>query len=175
MKNAVHAPDDISNIANGQEHICKQTNLTGLGIRSFMDERQKEAQLFIDRAMAATGKDLTGLAKMAGLTPSTLTRFYNKPVKHTLSYRTLSAISGCSGIPIPGALNPTGLDEDMLALCIRAVDDVAGAEGLKLSLHERSSVIARLYSGAVSNPQNNIEGQVLGVIARYLSNTRVQS
>jgi len=51
--------------------------------------------------MDATGLDATNLARKAGLVPSTLNRFMNKPVTHLLSGRTLAAISKASGVSVP--------------------------------------------------------------------------
>lgn len=48
--------------------------------------------------LRATGLRPSELAARAGLAPSTLTRFLNSPVKHTLSARTLSKLSEVSGV-----------------------------------------------------------------------------
>jgi transcriptional regulator with XRE-family HTH domain len=65
-----------------------------------MDEHQKAARDLINRMLAATGLDLTGLARKAGVSPSTLTRFMNSPVKHTVSAKTLQKLSGATGVRI---------------------------------------------------------------------------
>lgn len=42
--------------------------------------------------MALTGRTASGLARAAGLTPSTVNRFMHRPVRHTLSQRTMLAL-----------------------------------------------------------------------------------
>jgi hypothetical protein len=42
--------------------------------------------------MALTGRTASGLARSAGLTPSTVNRFMHRPVRHTLSQRTMLAL-----------------------------------------------------------------------------------
>ena len=58
---------------------------------------------YLDQVMAETRLDLTGVARRAGVQPSTLTRFYNNPDHpHILSTRTLTRISDTTGVPFPG-------------------------------------------------------------------------
>lgn len=68
---------------------------------SAMDYPQETARALVSQMLEATGLEPTQLARRAGVTPSTLTRFLNKPVKHTLSVRTLMKLSAASGVPIP--------------------------------------------------------------------------
>lgn len=67
-----------------------------------MDEHQASARALVEKMIAAANTDATGLARLAGLSPSTLTRFMNNSdVKHTLSARTLAKLSAASGVPVP--------------------------------------------------------------------------
>jgi hypothetical protein len=60
--------------------------------RSHMDEQQLAIKKLVEQMLAAAGLDATNLAKLAGLAPSTLNRFLNQQVKHTLSVRTLGKL-----------------------------------------------------------------------------------
>lgn len=57
-----------------------------------MDEFQQEARALVERIMQDLGVTATELARGAGVTPSTLTRFLNKDVKHTLSAKTVAKL-----------------------------------------------------------------------------------
>lgn len=66
-----------------------------------MDKKRSAQQAYVRKAMEATGLDATNLARRAGLSSPTLTRFLNAPDgKFLLSVRTLSAIATVSGLPI---------------------------------------------------------------------------
>ncbi|WP_159996822.1 helix-turn-helix domain-containing protein [Roseomonas sp. 18066] len=71
-----------------------------------MDEQQRAAKALLERMLAATGLTPSELARAAKLTPSTLTRFLNSPVRHTLSARTLGKLSSYSGVAVPAAVLP---------------------------------------------------------------------
>lgn len=53
----------------------------------------KNARAMLDTIMRETNLSLTQIATKAGLASSTLTRFHNKEVKHTLSSRTIEKLS----------------------------------------------------------------------------------
>ena len=53
---------------------------------------QRETRKLVRGMMALTGQSASGLATAAGLTPSTVNRFMHKPVRHTLSQRTMLAL-----------------------------------------------------------------------------------
>mgnify|MGYP001442394756 CR=1 FL=1 len=69
-----------------------------------MDEQQTATRELVERMLRATGLTPSELAERAGLAASTLTRFLNKPVKHTLSARTLAKLSAASGVPVPAVV-----------------------------------------------------------------------
>jgi transcriptional regulator with XRE-family HTH domain len=71
-----------------------------------MDEQQKATKALLERMLTATGLTPSELARAAKLTPSTLTRFLNSPVRHTLSARTLSKLSAYSGVAVPLGVLP---------------------------------------------------------------------
>lgn len=53
---------------------------------------QRETRKLVQAMMSLTGQTASGLALAAGLTPSTVNRFMHKPVRHTLSQRTMLAL-----------------------------------------------------------------------------------
>lgn len=65
-----------------------------------MHKKRQAVLDLLDRMAKAVNKDLSGLARSAGLAPSTLTRFVNGEATHILSTRTLSKLSEASGVPI---------------------------------------------------------------------------
>lgn len=53
---------------------------------------QRETRKLVRAMMTLTQQSASGLALSAGLTPSTVNRFMHKPVRHTLSQRTMLAL-----------------------------------------------------------------------------------
>jgi DNA-binding Xre family transcriptional regulator len=63
-----------------------------------MEQIQLAQRDLIRQMMDHSGLDATNLARAAGLTPSTVTRFMNRPVKHALSARTLERLRSASAL-----------------------------------------------------------------------------
>lgn len=61
------------------------------------DPDQEQARSYVRDVLKATGWTSTELARKAGLAPSTLNRFLNQEVKHTLSSRSLAKIEKVAG------------------------------------------------------------------------------
>lgn len=61
-------------------------------LESDLAAHQDDTRRLVRAMMALTGLTASGLARAAGLTPSTLNRFMNKDVGHTLSSRTMLAL-----------------------------------------------------------------------------------
>ena len=59
---------------------------------SDVSAHQEPTRRLVRAMMALTGRTASGLARAAGLTPSTVNRFMHKPVRHTLSQRTMLAL-----------------------------------------------------------------------------------
>lgn len=79
------------------------------------DQREAQREL-VRRMMEQTGLDATGLARAAGVAPSTLSRFLYQPVKHLLTARTLAKLSTFSSVPVPmGSPLTTELEREVLA------------------------------------------------------------
>lgn len=53
---------------------------------------QEQTRRLVRAMMTLTGRTASGLARAAGLTPSTVNRFMHRPVRHTLSQRTMLAL-----------------------------------------------------------------------------------
>ncbi len=53
---------------------------------------QEQTRKLVRAMMTLTGRTASGLARAAGLTPSTVNRFMHRPVRHTLSQRTMLAL-----------------------------------------------------------------------------------
>lgn len=75
-----------------------------------VDEREKVQQMLAE-ALEKTGLDPTNLARLIGVSPSTLTRVRNKDPKHTLGGRTLLKLAAVIGgeIEAPGPREPPRL------------------------------------------------------------------
>ena len=69
------------------------------------DPLQDAARKYVGAVSAATGWDFTTIARRAGLSSSTLTRFMNNPdIRHVLSARSIAKIAAASGVPVPPEL-----------------------------------------------------------------------
>lgn len=66
-----------------------------------VDHDREAVREYLTEAARHAGTDLTGLARRAGLAPSTLTRFVNRGSKYIPSTRTLSKIAEVSGYSFP--------------------------------------------------------------------------
>lgn len=90
-----------------------------------MDEHQKAAREMITRMLDATGLDPTGLARKAGLSPSTITRFMNSPVKYTISARTLQKLSAATGVTLTMGGDPDDARLTRLVVSYKAMSETA--------------------------------------------------
>ncbi len=83
---------------------------------------QEQTRRLVGAMMKLTGHSATGLARAAGLTPSTINRFMHMPVRHTLSQRTMLALMTQTFLAIkdrPGqALDPDALAELTPAIAV---------------------------------------------------------
>ncbi len=68
------------------EHFHKPTDTPDVSAH------QEQTRKLVRAMMTLTGRTASGLAKAAGLTPSTVNRFMHRPVRHTLSQRTMLAL-----------------------------------------------------------------------------------
>jgi transcriptional regulator with XRE-family HTH domain len=96
-----------------------------------MDNPQAVTRRLIDYLVQQTGLDLTSLARRAGLAPSTLTRFMNQQVKHTLSAKTLLRLFDAAGIASPLALSESSGSRSEILAAYDGMDD-EGREAMLL-------------------------------------------
>lgn len=75
---------------------------------------QAQTRKLVGAMMKLTGMSATGLARAAGLTPSTVNRFMHQPVRHTLSQRTMLALMTETFLNIKGRATQT-LNTEALA------------------------------------------------------------
>ena len=72
------------------------------------DQHRAAAIAYVDALLRETGLDLTNLARRAGVSSTTLTRFHNNAsYRNSLSGRTLKKLSDVTGIPLPPDLGGT--------------------------------------------------------------------
>lgn len=128
-----------------------------------------------------TGHDLSTIAKNSGLTPSTLTRFMNKPVKHALTVRTISKIK--SRYPeFAAEIEPPALGQRILPeaavlsleTAYRAVDEVAAETGLRLSARDRDLLAAELYRDLIRQPEIVPEDRAARLVLHHQSRSPEQ-
>ena len=75
---------------------------------------QDQTRRLVGAMMKLTGRSATGLARAAGLTPSTVNRFMHQSVRHTLSQRTMLALMTETFLTIKDRPKPS-LDATALA------------------------------------------------------------
>lgn len=81
---------------------------------------QRETRKLVRAMMTLTGQSASGLALAAGLTASTVNRFMHKPVRHTLSQRTMLALLTETFLTLKGR-SPSEWDKRALADIIPAL------------------------------------------------------
>jgi len=106
---------------------------------------QQQTRRLVGAMMKLTGMSASGLAKSAGLTPSTINRFMHKPVTHTLSQRTMLALMTETFITIKGrskqSLNSDALAELAPAIAVYERGILELAPDVKITLAEAKAAI----------------------------------
>lgn len=102
----------MSNIANLSSAILLTVKMPESFYIPRVNREQRIIRNWLESILEDTGMTATALARKAGLTPSTLTKFLNSPVKHTLSVPTITAVANAVGKKVPFLLdgNTTGTD-----------------------------------------------------------------
>lgn len=89
---------------------------------SDVSAHQEQTRRLVRAMMTLTGQTASGLARAAGLTPSTVNRFMHRPVRHTLSQRTMLALMTETFLSLkrrpPRELNRRALDELVPAIAV---------------------------------------------------------
>ena len=107
-----------------------------------MGEDRQLLQDYLRRAAEAAGTDLTGLARKAGLSPSTITRFVNGDEKHLPSTRTLTKVAEASGLVAPIGARQRMSKPDKIQLL------AAIADAIDVDLTEAAAVVGGELSGS---------------------------
>ena len=138
-----------------RENICKNAHPSsaflrrdsdGLNVQilqSVMTDEQKFVRELLTRMMEVSGTDPTGLARMAGLSPSTITRFFNSDTKHTLTTTTLFKLSRATGVSI--GVNVPAATPGNLSRSAKVDAVLAVARSLEVSVEEL--IVASASSG----------------------------
>ncbi len=134
-----------------------------------MTDEQKFVRDLLTRMMDAAGTDRTGLARMAGLAPSTITRVFESDAKHVLTTTTLFKLSRATGIPLAAtAARPqdTVSKVDIVLTVAKslgvAAEDLAAAcaQGFNPRLIEWIDVVRRLPPTAEHHALETLRGIV---------------
>lgn len=92
------------------------------GHESARSAHQDQTRRLVGAMMKLTGRSATGLARAAGLTPSTINRFMHQQVRHTLSQRTMLALMTDTFLTIKNqtrsSLDPKALAELAPAIAV---------------------------------------------------------
>jgi transcriptional regulator with XRE-family HTH domain len=111
------------------------------------DPQQKRVRELVELMLEATGMSPTELAREAGLSASTLTRFlHDREAKHVLSTRSLSKLSLASGVPLAMASDIlTKVDPAKLQRALRLADKAIGSAKIPDREAVRSEIAAVVY------------------------------
>ena len=104
-----------------------------------IDDQRAALRNLIRVMMEKSGLDATGLARAAGVSPSTVTRFLNKPVKHLLTARTLAKLSEASEVSVPFVGTATSPLEREVLDTLRTTDDQGREMMLRFSRSIRAT------------------------------------
>jgi len=110
----------------------------------------------LETAMAITGWSPTRLAKEAGVTTSTITRFLNFPVKHTISLTTMAKVDDAVDRfikSVPNAVESIKLALMYHAAGIHQVEDVSPIANGMISIKVRGAVQAGYFTDATEIPE----------------------
>ena len=107
------------------------------------DAHQEQTRRLVGAMMKLTGRSATGLARAAGLTPSTINRFMHQRVTHTLSQRTMLALMTETFVAIKDkprqSLDPHALAELAPAIAVYEHGILELAPDVRLALTEAKS------------------------------------
>lgn len=147
---------------------CKQVKsilATGLSapeaafVNAAMGTERQLVREFVERAATALDTDYTGLARAAGLSPSTITRFMKNPDAPILTTRTLGKIAQAANLPLPGGAVGSIPDQMRLA-ALRAVAAALGVDISAANLTGRQ----REWLAAIERIPATIENQALELL-----------
>jgi transcriptional regulator with XRE-family HTH domain len=142
------------------------------------DPQQKKVREIVELMLETTGWSPTELAREAGVSSSTLTRFLHDPrAKHTLSTRTLGKLSAASGVPLTMISDtPVKIDPAKLLRALRLADKAIGSTKVPGREAARSEIAAMAYEWLderekLGNPVTN-DDQMLSLVNSLLRRFR---
>ena len=116
---------------------------------------QEQTRRLVRAMMALTGRTASGLARAAGLTPSTVNRFMHRTVRHTLSQRTMLALMTETFISLkrqsPPAFDRAALTELAPAIAVYEHGILEHAPDVQATLAQAKSVLTD--GGAAREPR----------------------
>ncbi len=108
---------------------------------------QEQTRRLVRAMMALTGQTASGLARSAGLTPSTVNRFMHRPVRHTLSQRTMLALMTETFLTMhrqtPTSFDRTALAELGPAIAVYEKGILEQAPSVQPTLAQAKAVLAK--------------------------------
>lgn len=124
---------------------------------SDVSAHQEQTRRLVRAMMALTGRTASGLARSAGLTPSTVNRFMHRPVRHTLSQRTMLALMTETFLALKRQPTPTfdraALAELAPAIAVYEKGILEHAPDVQSTLLQAKSALTKeLPQGPVDSP-----------------------
>jgi len=105
---------------------------------------------FLRQAASALDTDLTGLARQAGVAPSTVTRVFKDDEGSLPSWRTLAKVAQVSGVPVPSALASPGDEDERLDTMARQMERI---DSLLKNLMEATASISEMAAKVARTQQ----------------------
>ncbi len=131
---------------------------------------QEQTRRLVRAMMALTGRTASGLAKSAGLTPSTVNRFMHRPVRHTLSQRTMLALMTETFLALKRQPTPT-FDRNALAELAPAI--AVYEKGILEHAPDVQGTLVQAKSALTKDmPQGPVPGAASADLAVVLAMTR---
>lgn len=122
--------------------------------------------------MALTGNTASGLARAAGLTPSTVNRFMHRPVRHTLSQRTMLALMTHTLVSLKREPPP---HMDAAALHDLAPAVVLYEKGILEKAPDVQATLARLKTVGTEKPEGATASGDLPVVLATTRGVNIQA
>lgn len=133
---------------------------------------QEQTRKLVGAMMKLTGMSATGLARAAGLTPSTVNRFMHQAVRHTLSQRTMLALMTKTFMSIKGKA-PQALDAAALADLAPAI--AVYERGILEVAPDVMGTLADAKAAGQPKPTSSSHGADLPVVTAMTRGVNVQA
>jgi len=140
--------------------------------KGYLSAHQQQTRRFVGAMMKLTGLSATGLAREAGLTPSTINRFMHHPVRHTLSQRTMLALMTKTFLSLKGRERQS-LDLDALTELRPAI--AVYERGILEVAPEVEATLATVKEAAHEKPASESSTADLPVIMSSTPDVNIQA